>query len=178
MKLNKKIFIILFIFIIIINIYYNNNSNKIKMLNISTNNKNIINKNYYEVLDIIDGDTIEIKYNKNIERVRLIGIDTPESKNPDKSKNIIQGKTASEYMKKILNNKLINIEFDIQERDKYGRLLLYIYLNNEMINEKLLKEGYARLATYLPNVKYVDKFINAQKYARENNIGFWEDNIF
>ena len=61
----------------------------------------------------------------------------------------------------------------------YHKLLAYVYLENgEMLNEKLVKEGYAKVATYPPNVKYVEKFESLQKQARENKVGFWKEDVF
>ncbi|MDE7054421.1 MAG: thermonuclease family protein [Oscillospiraceae bacterium] len=110
------------------------------------------------VLRVVDGDTIVVNYNGVEEKVRLIGIDTPESVHPDNSKNTDAGFAASEFTKAYLTGEKIELEFDVQQRDQYGRLLAYVYFNGEMFNEKLLRTGYANIATYPPNVKYVDRF--------------------
>lgn len=133
----------------------------------------------YEVVSVTDGDTFEINYNGTKEKVRLIGVDTPESVHPNSKKNNEYGKQASNYTKSLLEGKIVKLEFDVSPRDKYGRLLAYVYLKNgEMLNEKLLKEGYAQVATYPPNVKYVEKFKAIQKEARENEVGFWAKDAF
>lgn len=133
----------------------------------------------YEVISVTDGDTFEINYNGTKEKVRLIGVDTPESVHPNSKKNNEYGKQASNYTKNLLEEKIVKLEFDVSPRDKYGRLLAYVYLENgEMLNEKLLKEGYAQVATYPPNVKYVENFKDIQKEARENKVGFWAKDIF
>lgn len=133
----------------------------------------------YLITEVVDGDTYKIKYNGKEEKVRLIGVDTPESVHPDKTKNTEYGKIASNYVKELIENKYISLEFDVSQRDKYGRLLAYIYLENgEMLNEKLIKEGYAQVATYAPNVKYVDTFKNLQEEARKNKVGFWKEGVF
>jgi micrococcal nuclease len=129
----------------------------------------------YEVVRVVDGDTIVVKYNGVDEKVRLIGIDTPESVHADESKNTEEGVLVSDYTKKMLTDKKVGLEFDVSKRDKYGRLLAYVYLDGEMYNKILLKEGYARVATYPPNVKYVDEFVKLQKEARENNKGLWQE---
>ncbi len=116
-------------------------------------------KNEYKVLRVVDGDTIVIDYNGIEEKVRMIGIDTPESVHPDAQKNTTEGKTASEYTKMMLEGKNITLELDVQERDMYGRLLAYVYLNGVMFNKTLLENGYAEVSTYPPNVKYVDDFV-------------------
>lgn len=133
----------------------------------------------YEVISVTDGDTFEINYNGTKEKVRLIGVDTPESVHPNSKKNNEYGKQASNYTKNLLERKVVKLEFDVSSRDKYGRLLAYVYLENgEMLNKKLLKEGYAQVATYPPNVKYVEDFKTIQKEARENKVGFWAKDVF
>lgn len=133
----------------------------------------------YEVVSVTDGDTFEINYNGTKTKVRLIGVDTPESVHPDSKKNNEYGKQASNYTKSLLEGKTVKLEFDVSPTDKYGRLLAYVYLENgEMLNEKLLKEGYAQVATYPPNVKYVENFKDIQKEARENKVGFWAKDVF
>ena len=126
-----------------------------------------------------DGDTFKIDYNGEEKKVRLIGIDTPESVSPNKKKNNNYGEEASNYTKQILEGKNIYLEFDVQETDKYGRLLAYVYLEDgTMYNKELLEKGYAQVVTYPPNVKYVEEFEAIQKKARENNVGFWAENAF
>lgn len=138
-----------------------------------------ITEDSYEVISVTDGDTFKINYNGKETKVRLIGVDTPESVHPDISKNTEYGKEASNYTKSLIENKTVKLEFDVSQTDKYGRLLAYVYLENgEMLNEKLLEEGYAQVATYAPNVKYVEKFEQLQKQARENKVGFWAKNVF
>lgn len=130
------------------------------------------------VVEIVDGDTIKIDYYGKIEKLRMIGIDTSESVHPNKKKNTRQGKTASNFTKQELLNKKIEVEFDVQKRDKYGRLLGYVYVDGKMYNKTLLEEGYARLATYPPNVRYVDDFKEIQKQAQQNKKGFWNDTLW
>ena len=133
----------------------------------------------YEVISVTDGDTFEINYNGTKEKVRLIGVDTPESVHPNSKKNNEYGKQASNYTKNLLERKVVKLEFDVSPRDKYGRLLAYVYLENgEMLNKKLLNKGYAQVATYPPNVKYVEDFKTIQKEARENKVGFWAKDVF
>ena len=107
---------------------------------------------------MVDGDTIIVDYNGVEETVRLIGVDTPESVHPDASKNTEAGYAASKYTSTFLAGAQVELEFDVQQRDQYGRLLAYVYLDGEMFNKRLLETGYASLATYPPNVKYVDEF--------------------
>lgn len=112
----------------------------------------------YEVVRVVDGDTIVVNFNGKEEKVRLIGVDTPESVHPDASKNEEAGIAASDYTKEKLLGKSVELEFDVQERDKYGRLLAYVWVDGVMYNKTLLREGIADLATYPPNVAHVDEF--------------------
>lgn len=130
----------------------------------------------YKVTRVVDGDTIKVMFNGKEEYLRFIGVDTPESVHPDTSKNVAEGIVASEFTTKMLEGKDIGIEFDVQQRDHYGRLLGYVYYNGKMFNEVLLEEGYAKLATYPPNTKYVEEFTKIQEQARDNKKGFWNLN--
>ncbi len=87
------------------------------------------------------------------------------------------GKRATEYVESLVNTgDLITIEFDVQKRDKYGRLLCYVYLSNDkMLNEEIVKVGYAVILTIPPNVKYKDRFLRAYKDARESKRGLWKN---
>ena len=127
----------------------------------------------YKIIRIVDGDTLIIDYNGVEERVRLIGVDTPESVHPDATKNSEFGKIASDFSKKYLDGKEVSLELDVQERDKYGRILAYMYVGGQMYNKILLQEGMAKVATYPPNVRYVDDFKALEKAAREANKGLW-----
>lgn len=110
------------------------------------------------VLRVVDGDTFVVNYNGMEEYVRLIGVDTPESVYPDSERNTEAGVLASDYTKARLEGKQVELEFDVQQRDMYGRLLAYVYVDGVMYNKTLLEDGVANLATYPPNVKYVDDF--------------------
>ncbi len=121
---------------------------------------------------MIDGDTIEVRINNRTEKVRFIGVDTPETVHPTKGEEPY-GREASDYTKSQLNDQSVGLEFDVEKRDRYGRLLAYVWLGDQMFNEILLTEGYAQLATYPPNVKYVDRFTDIQKEARDQNRGLW-----
>jgi micrococcal nuclease len=139
------------------------------------------------VLKVVDGDTLKIEHQGRIENLRLIGIDTPESRvnkkaqkdaarqHEDLKKILLLGQEATRYVKLLVKPRdAIRVEFDRQIRDKYGRLLGYVYLpNGKMLNEEIVKAGYASLLTYPPNVKYEHKFLRAYREARENNRGLW-----
>jgi len=122
------------------------------------------------VTRVIDGDTIELA---NGEKVRLIGLDTPETLHPEKPVEYY-GEEASEFTKRMVEGKRIRLEYDVQQRDRYGRLLAYVYLEDgTFLNAELLRQGYANLATHPPNVKHVEQFVQLQREARENHRGRW-----
>ena len=130
----------------------------------------------YKVIKVVDGDTLLIDYEGTKEYVRLIGIDTPESVNPDESKNTPEGIIASDYTKSIISD-YIYLEFDVINRDDYGRLLAYVYLEDgTMLNMKIISEGYAYTMNIAPNVKYQNDFIKAFEKARQNKLGLWKEN--
>ena len=185
MKVKKKTVVkiiegIVFIILVYVCAKYNIFSNEefLKFLGMEVEESEIVATGEYQVTRVVDGDTIEVNYNGTEEKVRLIGIDTPESVHPDKEKNSEYGKQASEYTKNLLEGKTVRLEFDVQERDSYGRLLAYVYIDDVMVNKKLLEEGLAQIATYPPNVKYVDEFTKIQETARENKKGFWAQDVF
>lgn len=114
-----------------------------------------------ELLRVVDGDTLLVNYNNEETYVRLIGIDAPESVNPDESKNTPAGVEASNYLKNLLNGiDNVYLEFDVERTDNYGRTLAYvwIYSNDELVllNKVLVAEGYAEIFFVYPNIKYKD----------------------
>lgn len=126
-----------------------------------------------EVTRVIDGDTFECVINEKTQKVRLIGVDTPESVHPDKNKNSGEGKKASDYTKEKLQGKKVGLEYDVQKNDKYGRILAYVWNESKMYNLELLEKGYAKVLTIPPNIKYSELFLEKQKIAQETNQGFW-----
>ena len=132
-------------------------------------------KDTYSVKKVIDGDTIEIERYGKSEKVRMIGIDTPETLDPRKPVQCF-GKEASDKSKDLLSGGRVRLEFDpiVGEKDKYNRLLAYVWSDNELVNLKLIKEGYANEYTYRSqSYKYQNEFKNAQTVAKESSIGLW-----
>ena len=126
-----------------------------------------------KVVRVVDGDTIVIKlYNGTEGKVRYIGIDTPETKHPNKGVEYY-GKEATEANKRLVENKDVELEPDVQHWDRYGRLLAYVYVGEVFVNEALVRQGYAKASTYPPNVKYQDLFVNAERDARQESRGLW-----
>lgn len=126
--------------------------------------------NWFIVERVVDGDTFQLSTG---EKVRLIGVDTPETVKPGTPVQTY-GKEASDYSKMSLTGKKVRLEFDVSEKDRYGRLLAYVYLEDgTFYNELLLREGYAQVMTVPPNVKYADHFLKVQQAAREAGKGLW-----
>lgn len=128
------------------------------------------------IVRVIDGDTFVIfnTYGSE-EKIRLIGVNAPESRNSGKKKKEEFGEESKKFLTNLLKNAKVRLEFDVQRVDRYGRTLAYVYLENgTFLNEYLVKTGYAQVATFPPNVKYKELFIEAQRYARENKTGLWK----
>lgn len=121
------------------------------------------------ITNVIDGDTVKIETG---ETVRYIGIDTPEIVHPSKPVQCY-AKEASEKNKELVEGKVVELEKDVSEKDKYGRLLRYIWLGDNLVNEQLVRDGYAYASSYPPDIKYQDKFTEAQRLAREESKGLW-----
>lgn len=126
-----------------------------------------------KVLRVVDGDTFKCMIDGKEQTVRLIGVDTPESVNPKEEKNTVEGKIASEYTKRYLENRDVELEYDIQKTDKYGRILAYVWNGDSLFNFKLIRDGIAKPMTIAPNVKYSKIIKNLEKKAVENNKGFF-----
>ncbi|MEX0933619.1 MAG: thermonuclease family protein [Candidatus Paceibacterota bacterium] len=125
-----------------------------------------------KVVRVVDGDTINVEINGKVESVRYIGIDTPETVDPRKPVQCF-GVEASKKNKGLVEGKMVRLEKDITDRDKYDRLLRYVWLGDTLINQTLVEQGYAKSYSYPPNVKYQDKFVAAEKKAREDKLGLW-----
>ena len=112
---------------------------------------------------VVDGDTVEIQTG---ERVRLVGIDAPER---DRLYYIESKNKLSE----MLLNKEVSMEKDISNQDRYGRLLRYLWVGDTLVNLEMVKQGFASVFTYPPDVKYSEYFLYAQQEARRNLLGLW-----
>lgn len=122
------------------------------------------------VLKVHDGDTLTVVLEGREYRTRLVGIDAPEMGQG------AWGKNAKKHLIKIMkqNNWKVHVETDVVKLDKYNRLLAYLWTrDHELINEQMVRDGYAALFTIQPNSKYVDRFKKAQRIARENRAGIW-----
>lgn len=121
------------------------------------------------VTSVTDGDTFRISTGQT---VRMIGIDTPETVDPRKTVQCF-GKDASAKTKELLLGKTVRLEKDVSETDRYGRLLRYVYVNEDFINQTLVRDGFAKASSYPPDVKYQSVFQLAEQEAREEGRGLW-----
>jgi micrococcal nuclease len=132
---------------------------------------------------VVDGDTLVLE---NGQKVRLIGIDTPEMHDSNKLNRDAQrsgqgveaikkmGRQSYEFTKKLVEGKRVKLEFDVEKQDRYKRILAYAYLpDGTFVNAYLVQEGYASVMTYPPNVKHSEKFLRLYREARENKRGLW-----
>lgn len=124
------------------------------------------------VTRVVDGDTVIARVGGQELRVRLIGIDTPETVAPDQPVECY-GPAASAFTHRRLEGRDVELEFDVEGLDRYGRTLAYVWLGGELFNETLVREGYAVVTTFPPDVRYVDRFVAAQRAAREQHLGLW-----
>jgi len=131
----------------------------------------------YQVVRIVDGDTIVIRYGAKYEKVRLLCVDTPESVHPDKKQNIPMGKVASRYTQKRLIGKSVDLEFEMKRlRGNYGRLLAYVFVDGQNFNLDLVRQGLSPYYTkYGKSEKYDAEFRAAEKQARKEKLNIWGD---
>lgn len=141
-----------------------------------------------KVKETTDGDTIVVTLNNKDYKLRLIGVDTPETKHPNKGVEFM-GQEAADFTAKELKEKEVWVEKDVSETDKYQRLLRYVWLvdpsditnptyediRDKTINGILVREGYAKASTYPPDVKYQEYFNKIQQEAEQNKKGLWQD---
>jgi micrococcal nuclease len=126
-----------------------------------------------KVLSVVDGNTLKVRLdNGREETVRMTLIDTPETKHPKLGVQPF-GKEASEFTTSRLTGKDVLLELDVQERDRYGRVLAYVWLGEQLFNQTLIEEGLARVAVFPPNTKYVDTFRKVQRKAETAGNGIW-----
>jgi len=122
-----------------------------------------------QVVRVIDGDTIEIEGGQ---RIRYIGIDTPETVHPSRPIECF-GKEASSKNNELVGGREIRLEKDVSETDKYGRLLRYVWVGDVFVNDYLVRQGYAKASSYPPDIKHQEQFRQAEQEAREVGRGLW-----
>lgn len=124
------------------------------------------------VTRVIDGDTIEVSLRGRTVDIRLIGVDTPETVHPSEPVECF-GPEASSFTNTRLSGERVRLEFDVERTDRYGRTLAYVWLGDKLFNRMLVRQGFAQVSTYPPNVKYVERFTAAQRAARDSDAGLW-----
>ena len=134
-------------------------------------------QNFGRVKRVVDGDTLQLESG---ERVRLIGVNTPETKHPKKQVEYF-GKEASAFTKRMVEGKLVRLEYDAlaggrDQKDRYKRTLAYVFLEDGMhLNEEIIKQGYGFAVSTRPPFLYQDGFRRLEREARENRRGLWAD---
>jgi micrococcal nuclease len=145
-----------------------------------TDNSLVDTNKFYTVKKVVDGDTFWVDdfddENSKGLKIRLIGIDAPESRKTFKKEIGFYGKEAKEYLTNLLSGQKVILEYDLNRTDQYGRTLAYVYLEDgTFVNAELVKNGYAMTMTIPPNVKFADEFVKLQQEARKFNRGLWKE---
>ncbi|MDZ4059300.1 MAG: thermonuclease family protein [Bacteroidales bacterium] len=130
---------------------------------------------YYLVIRVTDGDTFVVDDGSaKGARVRLIGVDAPESRRSGRKEIGYYGLEAKEFMTTLILNKRVRLEYDVNKYDQYMRILAYVYLEDgTFVNAHLVESGYAMVMTVPPNVKHAETFLKLQQKARVKNRGLW-----
>ena len=126
----------------------------------------IPNSVYAKVTRVYDGDTIQIESG---EKVRYIGMNSSEVY----QKQECYSQEARRENYNLVMGKEVKLISDTSDKDKYGRLLRYVYVNDELINDKLVKAGFAKTMSIFPDIKYQKLFLESEKYAKESKLGLW-----
>ena len=124
------------------------------------------------VVRIVDGDTIHVRVGDRVEKVRYIGVNTPEIHHPRKGEEP-GGREAAEVNRELVQDRQVRLDTDVRERDRYGRLLAYVWVGDTMINAELVRLGYAQVMTVPPNVRHQTLFVKLQREARAAERGLW-----
>jgi micrococcal nuclease len=124
------------------------------------------------VVRVVDGDTIHVRVDGHLEKVRYIGVNTPEVHHPSKGEEP-GGREAHAVNRRLVEGKRVRLELDVQSRDRYGRLLAYVWIGDTMINAELVRLGYAQVMTVPPNVRHQALFLKLQRDARQSGRGLW-----
>ena len=124
---------------------------------------------------VVDGDTLIVDMYGSRERVRLIGLDAPESVSDHPDRITEAGLASADYLKKLLADYqgLAYLEYDQEPRDQYDRLLAYVWLGNTLLNEKICRDGYAEAKSYPPNTRYDTYLQDAMRFAQQDERGIW-----
>ena len=126
------------------------------------------------VVRVVDGDTIHVRLGERLEKVRYIGVNTPEVHHPTRGEEP-GGRAAAGVNGQLVNGRRVRLELDAQSRDRFGRLLAYVWVDATMVNAELVRRGVAQVMTVPPNVRYQALFVRLQREAREAGRGLWRD---
>ena len=124
------------------------------------------------VVRVVDGDTIHVRIGERVEKVRYIGVNTPEVHHPRKGEEP-GGREAMAMNRWLVDGRQVRLETDVRSRDRYGRLLAYVWVGETMINAELVERGYAQVMTVPPNVRHQALFVKLQRDARDADRGLW-----
>jgi micrococcal nuclease len=124
------------------------------------------------VVKVVDGDTIHVRLHDRVEKVRYIGVNTPELRHPTQGEQA-GSREARDANRRLVASRQVRLELDTRERDRYGRLLAYVWVGETMVNAELVDLGYAQVMTVPPNVRYQQLFLRLQRDAREAGRGLW-----
>lgn len=127
------------------------------------------------VVRVVDGDTIAVELDGRQEKVRYIGVDTPETKKPGTPVECF-GKKASAENERLVDGETVRLEADVEPRDRYGRMLAYVHRARDgaFVNAALVRGGYAQALTIAPNVRHADEFAALARTARRKGRGLWK----
>ncbi len=126
-----------------------------------------------EVDRVVDGDTAKVFYRGESQYVRYIGIDTPEAESPDQPEGECYARQATDFNEDMLAGGEARLRFGPELRDRFGRLLAYVYVSDVMLNEELLRRGLAETLTIPPNDAESERFEQLEKEARQAGLGLW-----
>jgi len=126
------------------------------------------------VTRVVDGDTIKVSIAGQVDTVRYIGVDTPETRRPGTPIECF-GKAASTYNQRLVDGREVTLRTDAEPRDRYGRLLAYVYRRPDglFVNAALVRDGYATILTVPPNVRHAGRLLEAERAARRRRAGLW-----
>ncbi len=124
------------------------------------------------VVRVVDGDTVHVRVGDRVEKVRYIGVNTPEVHHPSRGEEP-GGREATAVNRALVEGRRVRLELDAQARDRHGRLLAYVWVGETMVNAELVRRGYAQVMTVPPNVRHQQLFLTLQREARATRVGLW-----
>ena len=131
---------------------------------------------YFQVTKVIDGDTFWVDDGtKKGMKVRLIGVDAPETRRTSRKEVGYYAQESKQYIASLLLDKEVRLEYDVESTDRYGRTLAYVYMKDgTFVNAELVRRGYGMVMTIPPNVRFAEQFVKLQRTARKKETGLWK----